>query len=145
MYCPLPLSGAPSQLTLATLEIQLKMISKAMIRTQAGWGWSMNATSVPPRPPIFFFSTALTSAGWVQMTIEPCTVHHLSSAAVIKSQQHRIIFSFLKKFGKHWESNPGQLGVERERYRCAMPTPQHELQFENKLFANVSLQSIIYL
>ena len=69
---------------------------------------------------LVFCSTALTSTGWVQMTIKPCTVHHLSSAAVIKSQQHRI---FLVNILEQWESHPGRLGVERECYHCAMPSP----------------------
>ena len=29
----------------------------------------------------------------------------------------------LEKFLGSWDSNPGRLGVGRERYRCDMPTP----------------------
>ena len=38
----------------------------------------------------FFSSAALTITGWVPMTIKPCTILHLSSAAVIKSLRHWI-------------------------------------------------------
>ena len=71
------------------------------------------------------YNTPLTSTGWVRMTIKPCIVHTLTNAAVIKSQWHRIFLDL--KNQEHWESNPGRLGVERERYLCAMLTPPFSL------------------
>ena len=70
---------------------------------------------------IIFYSTALTKAGWVRMTILSLgTVHQqLSSAAVIESRQE--IFSI--KNVRSQELNPGRRCEERERYLCAMPTP----------------------
>ena len=73
------------------------------------------------RKKLVFCSTALTSAGWVRMTILSLgTVHQqLSNAAVIESQQE--IFPIKNVWSQ--ESNPGWWGEKRKRYLCTMPTP----------------------
>ena len=64
-----------------------------------------------------FCSAALTSTGWVRMTIKPwhCPLF-LSSMAVIESQWHQI---FLEKIWEHWESNLGRRGAKLEP-SCAL-------------------------
>ena len=68
-----------------------------------------------------FCNTDLISTGWVRSTI--CNLNHwLTALSSVRSQLTSEIL--LKKNLWSHDLNLGRLGMELERYLCAMPTPQ---------------------
>ena len=69
---------------------------------------------------MFFCSTALPSTGWVQSTYKAFIA--LSFCCQLTRQHQE------EKAWKRRDSNLGRLGVERERYLCAMAAPSNQRQ-----------------
>ena len=66
----------------------------------------------------FLCSTALTSTGWVRMTIKPFFVHTLSNAAVIKSQ--------------HWlRIEPGPAGCYKHFFARILTFGNSDMNFQD--------------
>jgi hypothetical protein len=83
----------------------------------------------------FFCSTALTSTGWVRMTIK---LFYARPFAVIKSRGDIKKFSWKRPVR---ESNPGRQGGKRERYLCAMPTPYINMLLNKSKTASLQLRT----
>ena len=66
----------------------------------------------------FFCSTALTSTGWVRMTIKPW---HCPPS---KQSGCHLISAFSKNMSGAENRTRGSWVTKRERYRCAMPPPK---------------------
>ena len=80
-----------------------------------------------------FFSTALTSTGWVLSLLSFVALSLLSINTALSES---FMPEFLLKLWTH-DSNPGRLGVERERYLCAMPLPMK--------FQVIEISALFYL